>query len=120
MDIRKYCGIFLTGTLFLNKHSTNGYRRRFGLFHTELNNGDVVARTAKRSAYVYRQIKDTRKIPIDLPILPPPDPVFPPNFLFGCSSSSYQIEGAWDRDGIHNILATFMTYSNKSKIKNRR
>lgn len=83
----------------LIKRSTNGYRRRFGLFHVDFD-GVAVARNAKRSAYVYRQIKDTRKIPIDLPELPPQEQVFPTNFMFGCSSSSYQIEGAWNRDGI--------------------
>lgn len=37
-----------------------------------------------------------------MPIPPPPPSAaqrFPDDFIFGCSSASYQIEGAWNRDG---------------------
>lgn len=81
------------------------YREKFGLFHVDFNSAQKT-RTPKRSAYVYKEIAETRRIPKTVPPRPPPPPVdevFPDDFIFGCSSASYQVEGAWDKDGIFFI-----------------
>ncbi|KAJ8963456.1 hypothetical protein NQ318_018938 [Aromia moschata] len=44
---------------------------------------------------------------------------FPPTFKFAAATASYQIEGAWNRDGKGANIWDYLTHTNSSMIKNR-
>uniref|UniRef100_A0A1B6GR40 Beta-glucosidase n=1 Tax=Cuerna arida TaxID=1464854 RepID=A0A1B6GR40_9HEMI len=44
---------------------------------------------------------------------------FPPNFLIGCASASYQVEGGWNADDKGENIWDHLTHTQPDKIKNR-
>ncbi|KAG8289658.1 hypothetical protein J6590_099995 [Homalodisca vitripennis] len=44
---------------------------------------------------------------------------FPPDFLIGCASASYQVEGGWNADDKGENIWDHLTHTQPDKIKNR-